>query len=65
MEFDQGNARIGLMQAVQAQLVANPSSAQLTWYETMMLLMLCIGLVYMIITALKLCRTSEQPNFPA
>ena len=53
------------MQAVQAQLVANPSSAQLTWYETMMLIMLCIGLVYMIITALKLCRTSEQPNFPA
>lgn len=65
MEFDQGNARVGLVPAVQAQLVANSSSGQLTWYEVVMLIMLCTGLIYMVIMALRLCRRSEQPSFPA
>lgn len=64
MEFDQGNARIGLMQAVNSVII-QANSEGLTWYQVLMLVLLCIGLLYMIIMALKLCRVSDQPGFLA
>jgi hypothetical protein len=64
MEFDQGNARIGLMQAVHAKIIEDNSEG-LAWYQLLILIMLCIGLIYMIIMALKLCRISDQPGFLA
>ena len=64
MEFDQENARIGLMEAVKSEILED-NSETLTWYQVLMLVMLCFGLIYMIIMALKLCRASDQPGFLA
>lgn len=65
MEFDQLNRRIGLIPAINSHLKSDSSDSSTEWYEITTLILLFVGLFYMVIMALKLCRVSDRPAFPA